>query len=107
MIKFVAPAALAFLLLLGPAGGFLRPGVGQAVAEIAREKTITLSVKNMVCELCPYTVKKSLEAVPGVAKAVVSLKDKTAVVTYDESKATVAALIKATTNAGFPSALKN
>jgi mercuric ion binding protein len=34
---------------------------------------------------------------------VVSAEDKTAVVTYDDRKAQVDALVKATTNAGYPS----
>jgi periplasmic mercuric ion binding protein len=41
--------------------------------------------------------------VPGVAKAVVSYADKTAVVTFDDAKTAVPALINATTNAGYPS----
>ena len=44
---------------------------------------------------------------PGVAKAVVSYEDKTAVVTFDDAKTGVPALISATTNAGYPSALKS
>jgi periplasmic mercuric ion binding protein len=36
-------------------------------------------------------------------EAGVSFKDKTAVVTYDDSKADVTALTTATTNAGYPS----
>jgi hypothetical protein len=44
--------------------------------------------------------------VPGVTNVVVSFEDKTAVVTYDDSKAQVDALVKATTNAGYPSAPK-
>jgi periplasmic mercuric ion binding protein len=55
----------------------------------------------------PYVVRKSLEAVPGVAKAVVSFKDKTAVVTYDDAKVDVRRLTDATTNAGYPSAPKS
>jgi len=61
----------------------------------------------MYCADCPFIVKKSLEAVPGVTKATVSYKDKTAVVIYDETKTTVPALVKATTEAGYPSAPKN
>jgi mercuric ion binding protein len=37
---------------------------------------------------------------------VVSAEDKTAVVTFDDSKAEVGALVKATTDAGYPSAPK-
>ena len=73
----------------------------------AAEKTVTLAVKNMYCASCPHTVKASLQAVPGVKQAVVSYKEKTAVVTYDDAKADVKALITATTNAGYPSAPKS
>ena len=71
---------------------------------LAAEKTITLAVKNMYCADCPFIVRKSLEAVPGVSKAVVSYKDKTAVVTYDDGGTDVSALTRATTDAGYPSA---
>ncbi len=107
MTKVIASVAVGLLLLLGLAGGFLHPGGGQAVAGGPSEKTVTLAVKNMYCADCPFIVKKSLEAVPGVAKATVSYKDKTAVVIYDDSKTTVPALVKATTEAGYPSAPKN
>jgi periplasmic mercuric ion binding protein len=70
---------------------------------LAAEQTITLAVDNMTCELCPITVKASLEDVPGVVKADVSYEQKTAVVTFDDAKANVADLINATTNAGYPS----
>jgi mercuric ion binding protein len=72
----------------------------------AADKTLTLAVQNMYCNACPLIVRKSLEAVPGVAKAVVSFKDKSAVVTYDDSKTNVRALTAATTKAGYPSAPK-
>jgi mercuric ion binding protein len=73
---------------------------------LAGEKTVTLAVENMYCSACPITVKSSLEAVPGVAKAVVSYASKTAVVTFEDTKTAVPALIAATTNAGYPSKLK-
>jgi periplasmic mercuric ion binding protein len=57
----------------------------------------------MTCAACPPTVKASLQAVPGVTSVVVSATEKTAVVTFDDSKAAVEALVKATTNAGYPS----
>lgn len=73
----------------------------------AAERTIILAVQKMVCDYCVANVKKSLEAVPGVAKAVVSLEEKTAVVTYDDAKVDVKNLIDATTRAGYPSAPKS
>jgi mercuric ion binding protein len=69
----------------------------------AGERTVTLAVQNMDCAECPFVVRKSLEGVPGVAKVTVSYRDKTAIVTYDDSRVGVSALTAATTNAGYPS----
>jgi periplasmic mercuric ion binding protein len=66
-------------------------------------KTVTLDVKNMTCELCPITVKKSLERVSGVSTVKVDFDKKTTTVTYDSDKAQLEALTKATANAGYPS----
>jgi len=76
-------------------------------SSFAEERAITLAVQKMVCDICSSTVRRSLEAIPGVAKAVVSLEDKTAVVTYDDNKVDVKTLIDATTKAGYPSAPKS
>lgn len=78
-------------------------GVALAVPASAAERTVTLAVDNMTCELCPPIVKKSLVRVPGVSKADVSAETHRAVVTFDDSRANVAALVNATTNAGYPS----
>ena len=43
----------------------------------------------------------------GVAKVAISYKDKTAIVTYDDSKTDVKTLTDATTSAGYPSAPKS
>jgi mercuric ion binding protein len=72
-------------------------------AASAVQRTVTLTVSNMYCEACPYMVKKSLESVAGVSKASVSFKDKSAVVVFDDAKATVEDLTSATAKAGFPS----
>jgi mercuric ion binding protein len=82
-------------------------GLLASPSALAAERTITLTVQNMHCADCPFIVKKSLEAVQGVAKATVSFKDKTATVTYDDGKADVKGLTDATTNAGYPSAPKS
>ena len=72
----------------------------------ATPKTVTLAVQNMTCELCPITVKKSLEKVPGVSAVKVDFDRKTAIVTYDADKPQPEALTKATTNAGYPSTVQ-
>jgi len=58
------------------ASGALVVSVLVSSSTIAAERTLTLAVQNMYCDACPLIVRKSLEAVPGVAKAVVSFKDK-------------------------------
>jgi mercuric ion binding protein len=82
-------------------------GVVASSAALAADKTITLAVNNMDCAACPSIVKGSLQAVPGVARVLVSFKDKTATVTYDDAKADVSQLTSATTSAGYPSAPKS
>ena len=74
-----------------------------AAPPFAGETTVTLAVRNWYCAACPHVVKESLAAVPGVTNVAVSDKTKTAVVTFDDTKANARALIKATTDAGYPS----
>ena len=69
----------------------------------AAEKTVTLAVSNMTCASCPYIVKRTLAGVPGVSGVKVSFENRTAVVTFDDTRATVAALTKATAGMGYPS----
>ncbi len=66
-------------------------------------ETIRLDVQNMTCAVCPITVKRSLEQLPGVSTVKVDLAEKVAIVTYDPDKADPEALTKATANAGYPS----
>ena len=76
-----------------------------ASAAAAAERTVTLKVDGMTCALCGPTVKKSLERVQGVTKVRVDSDKEIAVVTFDDVKADIQALTKATTNAGYPSRL--
>jgi mercuric ion binding protein len=69
----------------------------------AASKTVTLKVPGMTCPVCPITVKKALNKVDGVSKVEVRYEKKQAVVTFDDAKTDTKALIKATTDAGFPS----
>ena len=69
----------------------------------APTQTVVLDVQNMTCELCPITVKSALGKVPGVADTKIDLATHTATVKFDPDKANIAALVKATTNAGFRS----
>lgn len=91
-MKSLLAVAAALLLLAGPAW--------------AAPKTVTLAVPGMTCATCPITVKKALTKVTGVTKVDVDLDNLQAVVTFDDAKTTVAALTKATTDAGYPSTVK-
>ena len=73
----------------------------------AAVKTVKLNVSNMYCAACPYTVKSALSSVKGVDKVSVSFRDKTATVSFDDAKTSIAALTQATTKAGYPSALSS
>lgn len=75
------------------------------VSLAATPQTAVLDVQNMTCNLCPVTVRKSLESVPGVSHARIDFDKKTATVMFDAEKTTAAALIRATTDAGYPSAV--
>src|SRR5258708_23411315 len=69
----------------------------------ASPQTVTLSVSGMTCPACPITVKKALEKVPGVSKVDVRFEKKQVLVTFDDAKTNTDALVKATTDAGYPS----
>ena len=69
----------------------------------AATKTVTLSVPGMTCAACPITVKKALTKVSGVSKIDVNLDRREARVTFDDTKANVEALTRATKDAGYPS----
>jgi mercuric ion binding protein len=56
--------------------------------------------------MCPATVKKALEKVPGVEKVKASYEPKEAVVTFDDAKTNIEKLTEATKKAGYPSSVK-
>lgn len=73
---------------------------GQA---FAASQTTTLSVPTMSCASCPVTIKAALTRVPGVTSVKSDLAKRQTTVVYDDAKTDLAALSKATADAGFPS----
>ncbi len=74
-----------------------------ALAAVAAEpRHVVLDVPNMNCSLCPISVKKALERVPGVLEAKADLGTKTAEAKYDPDRVSPEALARAVTNAGYP-----
>jgi len=80
--------------------------LASAVAMAADSRTVTLDVTKMDCAVCPITVRKALEKVPGVDTAKVDFKTKRAVVAFDPAKTSPEALTRATADAGFPSSVQ-
>ena len=68
----------------------------------ATPQTVVLDMQNMTCSLCSITVQRALGKVSGVSDTKIDYDKKTATVKYDPDKTNTAALIKATTDAGFP-----
>jgi len=71
-------------------------------ASAGEPKQTVLDVPGMNCSLCPITVKKALQRVPGFLDAQVDLDSKRAIVRYDPEKVTPDRFASAVTNAGYP-----
>ena len=80
--------------------------VAAAPLALAKQQTVSLTVPTMDCATCPITIKTALTKVPGVEKVKVSYEKREAVIVYDDAKATVADLKKATEDVGYPAMLK-
>ena len=74
-----------------------------AATAAAAPRQVTLTVPTMDCATCTIIIKAALLKVPGVSKAQVSYAKRRAQVTYDDAKTSVAALTRATDEAGYPS----
>ncbi|MFQ5510179.1 MAG: heavy-metal-associated domain-containing protein [Leptospirillia bacterium] len=68
----------------------------------AREQTATFAVEKMTCFLCPFTVKRAMKKVPGVASVRIERRAGRAIVTFDDEVATVERIAKASSDAGYP-----
>ncbi len=76
--------------------------LGSPIA-ISAERTVKLSVPGMFCASCPYIVKKAISAVKGVQAVKARIKDRTAIVRFDDSMTNINAIQKATGDVGYPS----
>jgi mercuric ion binding protein len=69
-------------------------------------QSVTLDVQNMTCAMCKITLKKALNKGDGVQKVDVDFDAKTTTVAFDPDKTSTEAIIKATTNVGYPSTVR-
>ncbi len=91
MLQTLRTSLLAMLILFVPL----------AAIQAAETRTVVLDVPGMTCRFCPITVRKALEKVPGVIEAQSDFASKTATVTFDPEKTSVADLVSAVKNAGY------
>ncbi len=75
-------------------------------AHAGEPKRVVLDVPGMNCSLCPISVKKALERMPGVLEAKADLATKSAEATFDPDRATAEALARAVSNAGYPASIR-
>lgn len=71
----------------------------------AAPRTVALAIPGMNCAACPITLKIALNRVTGVTATTVNFDNRQAIVTFDDAKTGVEALIRATGDAGYPSTL--
>jgi periplasmic mercuric ion binding protein len=69
-------------------------------------QSVTLELQNMTCAMCKFTIKKALQGVDGVDDANVDYDTKTAKVIFNALKTNADALIKASTDAGYPATVR-
>ena len=86
-------------------------GLGTALlialpASAGEPKRVVLDVPDMTCPLCPITIRKTLERVPGVLAAKADFATKRAEVTYDPDKVRPEALARAVSEAGYHAAVE-
>ena len=107
------PLVVAFgLLALGTAGllsatAFTPLAARSTTAEVAATQTTTFAVENMTCALCPVTVKSAMERVNGVRSVAIDFAARTATVVFDPAVTSIEAIAAASTNAGYPAAIKS
>jgi copper chaperone CopZ len=106
--KYRTTLWIALVLILGllifP---YLVPYVFAGSQGVGRQtETIRIAVRNMSCFSCTVTVKKSLTRFEGVQEVKVTLNPPEAVVVFEPARVGVEDIIKATTQAGFPSVVK-
>jgi mercuric ion binding protein len=73
-----------------------------AAQTVAAEQTVTFTVDNMTCALCPVTVKRAMEGVEGVRAVEIDFAARTATVVFDSDATNADAIAAASANAGYP-----
>lgn len=73
-----------------------------AAQPVATDQSVTFTVDNMTCALCPVTVKRAMEGVEGVRAVEIDFAARTATVLFDTASTSAEAIAAASANAGYP-----
>ena len=65
------------------------------------DRNVDLNIEGMTCDHCVGAITRALKALPGVQTANVSLSEKRANVTFDESEVSVAAMRQVIEEEGY------
>lgn len=102
----VIKTALLILSVLS-ASALISPAHAEAVVQVRNSsQSVILDIQNMTCAMCKFTIKKALQNVEGVQQVSVDYDTKTATVSFDPQQTGNEALIKATTDAGYPATVR-
>jgi mercuric ion binding protein len=99
-MKFLKAVFVTIML----AGSVLTLNSG-AYAGSTGEVTTRFTIEKMNCPLCPITVRKSMENVPGVKQVEVDYDMKIATVIFDPVLTTKNAIANASTDIGYPASV--
>jgi copper chaperone CopZ len=73
----------------------------QGTATAVANKTVTLAIEGMTCTGCENTIQESVTKIAGITAIKASHLDSTAVVSFDSTQTSLAAIGDAINNAGY------
>jgi mercuric ion binding protein len=93
--------AIIATLIAGCSGKSTSTDNAQSATAAVANKTVTLAIEGMTCTGCENTIQEAVTKIDGVKSIKASHLDSTAVVSFDESKTSIAAIGDAINEAGY------
>jgi len=99
LLSFTPSAMAAFIWQSNPE---INSSTESNSTSIPTEKVQVFTINKMTCKMCHITVRKAMENVDGVIKAIVDYETKTATVLFNPTITTIDAIALASTHSGYP-----
>lgn len=102
-LGIVTSLAIALMLFPYYSGAFFPEPAAKQVMIIEKDniRQVKLDIRGMDCEACTQTIDLALSGVPGVLKYDTQFKNGSSVVTFDRTKVSEAAIVKAVNATGY------